>query len=431
MVVLLGDPRAGVPPVSDPPAFSVSYIDSIQSQTNREVTISPTGTAKQLSKCRNQDQSPFFSMLPSELRLLIFEYATAPYQDPAHQDDDAKTYKTTDFFYRPEHPGKLVTSTNLLLTCRRIWLEANHLPLKQAEHVFYFFNRDRRPRWTTSNWIDDDDRLRDFLTSLTYGNRQNLEHIRVFPQMFWLEREFIGKVDHFLGRFGAAPRVLTLTLRYTDWWNWESNQDLYIDTKWVQALLDSPTLPRVQELRLELETTESKMAQLRPIVENIRHLEPLVRRTLGGKDDIRHCWTLQTSPPEKTWSGPGCLGPQTARHQRQRTHNWTTKGEGTLKYRIVTIVWKSVEVDDKPTDTPTVEACGDLNHQPFVDKSSQDTQTFDDKLAASLRQQWSDKWEEQGSLLEFLPDDSSESHGPGADDADEIDARGKFWALGL
>ncbi|KAK0311317.1 hypothetical protein LTR01_003312 [Friedmanniomyces endolithicus] len=72
-----------------------------------------------LGKYNDQTSSPLFSVLPRELRDLIWALATAPYEDP-----NAKFEKTA-YYYRPGHTARLRTEVALLLTCRRDnWVKA-------------------------------------------------------------------------------------------------------------------------------------------------------------------------------------------------------------------------------------------------------------------------------------------------------------------
>ena len=120
-----------------------SLLTEIERLTQRKVGIEFNEYNAQ-GKFDEQEASPLFSKLPRELRDLIWEYATAPFED-----EDGK-FEATAYYYRPGHTARLKTDTAILLTCRRAFSEANALPMLQAEHSFYYHRAapDRRdPAW--------------------------------------------------------------------------------------------------------------------------------------------------------------------------------------------------------------------------------------------------------------------------------------------
>lgn len=118
----------------------------IERLTGRRVAIASTLTNDILLRsCNLQSASPLFSALPNELRALVFAYATADYGDP----DPAKQYKHTNWKYRSGFTAPRRSATELLLTCRRSWPEANALSLQQTEHTFWFSRgrHEKQPDW--------------------------------------------------------------------------------------------------------------------------------------------------------------------------------------------------------------------------------------------------------------------------------------------
>lgn len=98
----------------------------------RKLTME-TSLAENFTKCHPQDQSPLYNKIPKELRDLIFEFATAPYEDLR----DEQRYPENSYYYRPDMRGPLRSSTGLLGTCRRVWLESSNLPMKQSISVLW------------------------------------------------------------------------------------------------------------------------------------------------------------------------------------------------------------------------------------------------------------------------------------------------------
>lgn len=144
-------------PRTDIPKRTYDLVESIERQAHRIVTIETRATSQNLAKCDTQSQSPLFR-LPGELRSSIFEYACLPY------DDDECRY-VDDFpcgLYRPEHQARHITSTSMLLTCRRAWLETFHLPLGLGDHSFWFRKREwaiTRPYYLRGINADESNRL--------------------------------------------------------------------------------------------------------------------------------------------------------------------------------------------------------------------------------------------------------------------------------
>ena len=90
---------------------------------------------------------------------MVFYFACLPYD---HEEDK---YKEDDFYYRPEHRARHITSTSLLLTCRRSWLEANHLPLQLGDHSFWFRDSERRPKYLDCINTNEEERLESMYTN--------------------------------------------------------------------------------------------------------------------------------------------------------------------------------------------------------------------------------------------------------------------------
>ena len=109
----------------------------IEQRSGRIVSIETELTEENLAKCILQFQSPLFR-LPAEVRNAIFEYACQPYPN------DNSPFNGDDYYYRPESRVRQITSTSLIRTCRRAWLEANHLPLGIGDHTFWFTASDKR-----------------------------------------------------------------------------------------------------------------------------------------------------------------------------------------------------------------------------------------------------------------------------------------------
>ncbi|KAI6824741.1 hypothetical protein KC340_g11189 [Hortaea werneckii] len=299
---------------------TTSMLRKIELSTMKKVAMT-TDETEAYGKFNNQLASPLFSKLPRELRDLIWAYSTAPYEDP-----DGKFNKTA-YYYRPGHTARLKSDTALLLTCRRVWLEANAMPMLQAEHSFYFHRAApdaRDPAW---------------MSRLTDKNRRDFGHLHMFAQMFAIERltDTVGQVRQFFLSEAPKPndfqpRMMHVTIRHTDWWFWENEEPLRLSCEWVQALLDSPDLRNTEVIKLELETLDYKADQLKPILEQIKQLQSLEAEThlIDGKP-AKSQFVVDRDPEVYSWEGPANINDQKFEPY---------EGRNILKYHVVTLTWR-------------------------------------------------------------------------------------------
>lgn len=88
-----------------------------------------------------QSQSCLYNgNIPAEIRNTIFDYALSEYTkttgalDP---ESPRSRYPKNTHYTRPNYEGKKTMNVALLQTCRRIYLEAYHIPFKNKEAVFF------------------------------------------------------------------------------------------------------------------------------------------------------------------------------------------------------------------------------------------------------------------------------------------------------
>ncbi|KAF8186949.1 hypothetical protein K438DRAFT_1429063, partial [Mycena galopus ATCC 62051] len=222
-----------------------------------------------------QQQSPLFTTLFPELRNMVFIHALTEY------DDRTRPYSKHEYYYRPgfEFAGRI--DTNLLLTCRVIYLETYLAPIALNEHVFWMY---RGPGPFIS-----DNRHNAYFHRMTPQQRAAVHCVRFFTQLFWLERR---KFQNWA--VGLAVRKLTIVIRHTDWWYWERHEPLRINpphqgwAAWIESI------PQLQELEFEFETIEPKKEQL----------EERVRVALGWKFPLGDGTTLvhdRAAPVKSMW----------------------------------------------------------------------------------------------------------------------------------
>lgn len=316
---------------------------AIEAQTQQRLSIATRPTAENLEKCNPQSQSPLFTTIPAEIRNQIFAFALLQYED------FSEPYEEHDYCYRPGHRARRIVSTSLLLTCRRVWLEANHCPMSQATHAFWFEQNARRPAWTKESHASEDNRFRALIDSLTLLHRRRVRHLHVFAQMYWLEQSMQrAHIWTALKKKSLKLDSFTVTIRHSDWWNWESNQPLRFSTDWLVGLLQSEeaTARQVAEFHLELETLADKIDQLRPIIANIKATVADSNNQAQDEDEDKRAietpkWDFIAPSSgadfeSTSWSGPITLG--------GKVHDVYRKREQ-LDYVVATLRWKLRSVD--------------------------------------------------------------------------------------
>lgn len=283
-----------------------------------------------------------------------------------------------------------------------------------------FKDEDRRPWWCVQLEGNEEDRLKAFLESLTSTGRQNLAHIHFFAQMYWLQASVfgIGKAINMLyGDYAwtpgpmFVPRIFSLTVRSSDWYEWVNDEMLRMKFTWLGCLLRSFEAIGVQTFRLELETVEHNARALRQIIERIKDVDdrssnPWTIRpcfancpSYAGKDRSR--MVLQEQHEKSTWAG---FARVPCFDSSQHT------ADDSLAYRVITLIWKRV-----------VYMAGDSIRPGHYHRGTND----DDGLAGSVptnearvgaaRRKYEQRCQQEGSLLKF----GSRIHGrEGTDECD-------------
>lgn len=227
----------------------------IEKQTGRILSIrTSTPLARLRTRVKNQTQSVFFIKLPPELRHRVYEYVFSEAQS-------GKAYSRTAKWTRPGYTAPTRTYTAFLSTCRRVWLEAHYLPMSLSTPTFWFWNGPRDLARIEQSYAALDDghiggiaipaseteHLQRFFKNLTPLNRMDVKRVHIFASEAWLSA--LSLADHF-SKLWFAARVLTITIRETDWSRAGAGG---VNTAWLEMLLASPPVGDIQELRMELE----------------------------------------------------------------------------------------------------------------------------------------------------------------------------------
>ncbi|GAB7342853.1 hypothetical protein MBLNU457_g0978t1 [Dothideomycetes sp. NU457] len=209
-------------------------------------------------KTHDQKQSPLFSTIPPEIRNQIFTLALSPY------DDLSAAYPLDTSYRRPGYIAPKKTSTDLLRTCKLIYHETWFLPWTNQELIFYF-TRGRRPAGTptmrrgpTSHNSAVAEQLAEIYSSR--GHVDEIEHVRIFAGVYNLEYGGSYSFDNvFCNVPHFYPKRMSITVRHTDWIDWQVNRPLRIRGDWVaEARLPNS----VREVCVEFESTAWRQNQV-------------------------------------------------------------------------------------------------------------------------------------------------------------------------
>ncbi|KAJ7669284.1 hypothetical protein DFH06DRAFT_947639, partial [Mycena polygramma] len=232
---------------------------------------------------------PLFGTLYPELRNIVFTHALTEYDDPS------RPYSKHAAYYRPDFQFAGRIDTNLLLACRRIYLETHLAPVSLNEHVFWM--RRGPHRKLSGNTNDDDEYFDRYFTKMTPQQRGAVRKVRFFTQLYWLEDRDVQEWATGL----KMPKVV-VTVRHSDWWYWENGEDLHInepDEQWGQWI---GSMPGLQEFELEFETLDAKREQL----------EERVQVALGWKFPITNGGSLVhdgEEPAKSAWLSSSRMSP--------------------------------------------------------------------------------------------------------------------------
>ena len=166
--------------------------------------------ALQLSRDYNpQDDCLLLKMTPLEIQFLIFKFALTAY--------DGLPYGKGTFYDRPGYHHAHRIDTELLRTCKLVYLKCYLLPVKLNEIVMWC-GGDRGPPQYESRGTNG------FPATL---EQMTVSRFHFFMQQMWLEHQW----TRLSPMVAFNPSVIHFTIRYTDWWDWEHERALHLDPK--------------------------------------------------------------------------------------------------------------------------------------------------------------------------------------------------------
>ena len=272
-----------------------------------------------------QEDSPLFAVLPPEIREQIFSYALSDYPDPNPQNH----YEEETYYSRPSYFAPRRTDTALLQTCRAVYAETWFLPFMLREQVHWLSSNARAPPdYRGASGLRQD--LKRIEAQLGEGHVE-IAHLRAFAQMFMLEENKLRKL---MKVRGLHPRVVTLTIRHTDWWYWEDDEPLRFEAHFLRSMVQM--LPAsVREFHIELETTARRREQVEYIAER------MCERWFFERRDGPVLWADASgaSCEVSEWRGPSTWGGK--RWTRDETE------EGVIDYHIISVPFRLEHVVER------------------------------------------------------------------------------------
>ena len=296
-----------------------------------------------------QSDCQLFTYLPPEIRQIVFSLALTAY-------DDGQPYPKGTFYDRPGYHYRHRIDTELLRTCYRAYLECFHLPVELNEITRWC---DRGPPHYKGDELD--------FGSLTQ-EQMTLRRYHFFTQQLWLESEWLILTN----TYNFNPRLIHITIRHTDWWDWEHGRPLHLDPKqewqaskpfrgendpfcensWGNAFRD---LHGLKQFVLELETVEGKRAKL----------DEIVARAAGWRFPLGDGNILVLNESKTKYSA--WKGLDRFRHNRSEAdfpHTDTSEGDiepyetPQLKPKIVEMAEDFLESEEAGEELNTLGNCG-------------------------------------------------------------------------
>ena len=273
-----------------------------------------------------QSQSPFFAVLPGEVRDRIYTYALSC------SNDQAQTWDKNSSWVRPGYEAPQKVDTALLRACQQCYTEAWFRPWLSTTHSFWLAWGGRRPDKcpTPATFQKAVNQL------FTLHGNLEIEHVRVFAQLCSLEAG--SQLGNVLSMNHFFPKVFSVTIRHHDWYFWEHDNRLHIGAQWVNRCRFPSS---VIKIKVELESLQRKKNQVDYIAEEIVKKWQFLRQ-----DDV--VMTARAEDYETdTWSGSSTW-------EGDRWIRDETKPQ-TNEYYIKTVVFKpdsDVSAEDRLTAEP-------------------------------------------------------------------------------
>lgn len=345
-----------------------SVIAAIEDGAGKQVTIDSESNASSLRKCHPQEQSPLFSC-PPELRDIIWSHS--------HENLD----DSLEFAENPDlSGGRPRFHTALLLTCRRIWLEANAISFPNTVHR----------TWHKGGGSSDKHLIED----LTALNRSRLEALHVVLEGCWIS----FSKDYSRENLPLWPAKLIVTVLSWPWEMMHGTRELgtYMHIYIADLLLDD-SIRNTQEVEFHLEERVENLppgvGRRQPGIDRLHYVQRRNLNTRGNEDlnDVVKYWKLEPveSEPCRYWTrripNDRIVRPEDPRTVNYLTYKFTWRRIAAFPdgYRSTADIRHTSRGDGpaKPVATP-------VTYSPDQVQSTQ---------------RWERRWDTQQSLLRFAP----------------------------
>ncbi|PVH90037.1 hypothetical protein DM02DRAFT_102569 [Periconia macrospinosa] len=152
---------------------------------------------------------------------------------------------------------------------------------------------------------------------------------RIIPQRYTFELSAFGRV--FAMHPKLRPSLVTITVRYTDWWYWEDLKPLELDSDHLRGIEFPQSVARIV---MQLETIESHRKELEDLIGSM--LNDPARWSFSRQDgvslQIKKAKVLENTVQEWKWDGPTTFGDG-------RTFPHHPQGD-TMPYIIKVLTWE-------------------------------------------------------------------------------------------
>lgn len=205
------------------------------------------------------------------------------------------------------------------------------MPFICSEHAFWMASCDRTPERMIT--VEQMQQGLDLIYD-RYGEVQG-GRIRVFPQLWKLEstRDFDGifTMHHFY------PNSVTITIRYTDTWMWEYNEELHIEGAWGKWLVLPSSVTR---FCIDIESIERRKNEVDYIAGEMADQWRFQRA------DGTNMLAAKADTSVSRWTGSSMLGGR--RWVRDEVE------PGQLQYYFATVMWRPSQelLDDRQRLNP-------------------------------------------------------------------------------
>jgi hypothetical protein len=252
------------------PLMSFSRLWGPRAQRHRE-TPPDVHLPSRLATWNPQIHSPLYSILPPEIRHLIFHFVFLPYQDtstPGVPFDSAG--------YRPETAFPVIQAVALLRTCQLVYLETYTLPASLRTFVSWKlvwaprcpYERSVGPRFHRIRKEDQSSARRLHI----YAQQCRLEGVRSWSQTA-LDYDSIILPPNPLQSIGTHIRDLTITIRYTDFYWWENDQPLQMNSRvqyGAEWRAGFESFPNLETFTFELEMLYRRKQELDALANDVK-----------------------------------------------------------------------------------------------------------------------------------------------------------------